>query len=455
MRARRFARRHFLKAASGLAVALPLLPSLRARGDTAKPIRRFVTMYTPNGQIHSAWWPSSSPGAPVTLNDIHQPLTAHQSRLTLLRNLDLQVALGSGTDRGPGGPHQRGIGALFTGQFLQQGDFVDGCGSTAGWADGISVDQAIASRIGQDTPYGSLEFGVRATENDVQGRIAYSGAGAPLPPMLQPLDVYNRIFKDLVVPDAGGQMAPDPMLAERRSVLDTVGEQVAALETKVSSDDKQKLEAHLSLVRDIERRLSEVPLTCSKPSMPATLDPTSETDMPTIANLHIDLLSIAFACDLARVASFEISTGLNRIRYPWLNSMGEGHPLSHMSPDDPDAHPQLVARAQWHSGLIARLYDNLAQISEGDATIADNTLLVWGTEVSEGNVHSHTNLPLLVMGGGWHFQTGRYIDCAADGGAHPSHVDLLVTLQNAMGLDDVTKFGRPGYSSGPLKALAT
>ena len=447
MRARRFDRRMFLRGATGLAVALPLLPSLRAHGQSSAPIRRFVTFYTPNGQIHSAWWPTAGSGTNFTLNDIHQPLAPHQSRLTLLKNVDLQSAGG-----GPGGPHQRGIGTLFTGQYLQSGDFVDGCGSTAGWADGISVDQVIAAQIGQTTPYASLELGVRATDNDVQGSIAYSGAGAPLPPMVQPLDVYNRIFKDLVTPDSTGSMPTDAMIAERRSVLDAVSDQIAQLETQVSSDDKQKLDAHLSLVRDVERRLGSSGLACTKPAMPATYDPTSETDMPTIAELEIDLLSIAFACDLARVASFEVSTGLNRIRYPWLNSMGEGHPLSHMDPSDPDAHSELVARAQWHAGLIARLYDNLASVTEGDDTIADNTLLMWSTEVSEGNVHTHTNMPIVLMGGGWQFQTGRYIDCVDSSGTNPSHCDLLVTLMNAMGVQQTT-FGRPEYCTGPLKAL--
>jgi hypothetical protein len=437
----------FLRGATGLAVALPLLPSLRAHGQSSAPIRRFVTFYTPNGQIHSAWWPTAGSGTNFTLNDIHQPLAAHQSRLTLLKNVDLQSAGG-----GPGGPHQRGIGTLFTGQYLQSGDFVDGCGSTAGWADGISVDQVIAAQIGQTTPYASLELGVRATDNDVQGRIAYSGAGAPLPPMVQPLDVYNRIFKDLVTPASANSQPTDAMIADRRSVLDAVSDQIAQLETQVSSDDKQKLDAHLSLVRDVERRLTNVAMACTKPAMPATYDPTSETDMPTIAELEIDLLSIAFACDLARVASFEVSTGLNRIRYPWLNSMGEGHPLSHMDPSDPDAHSELVARAQWHAGLIARLYDNLASVTEGDGTIADNTLLMWSTEVSEGNVHTHTNMPIVLMGGGWQFQTGRYIDCVDSSGTNPSHCDLLVTLLNAMGVEQST-FGRPEYCTGPLKAL--
>jgi hypothetical protein len=446
MKPRRIDRRMFLRAASGLGVALPLLPSLRARGQEAAPIRRFITMYTPNGQIHDGWWPTSAPGTALVLNEAHTPLAAHQSRLTLLKNVDLKSAGG-----GPGGPHQRGIGTLFTGQFLQEGDFVDGCGSQAGWADGISIDQAIAAEIGLDTPYASLELGVRATENDVQGRISYAGPGAPLPPMLQPLDVYNRIFKDLVAPDQTGTMPADQMLAERRSVLDAVGAQIKELSVKVSSEDKARLDGHFELVRDIERRLGGVPLSCKRPNVPEALDPTSETDMPRIAELELDLLAIAFACDLTRVASFEVSTGLNRIRYPWLDSMGEGHPLSHMSPTDVDARTQLVARAKWHSSLVARLYDNLATITEGDATIADNTLLVWCSEVSEGNVHSHTNMPFLVVGGGWHFETGRYVDCAASTGS-ASHLDLLVTLQNAMGLEAAT-FGRPEYCTGPLKAL--
>jgi hypothetical protein len=377
------------------------------------------------------------------LNEIHTPLAAHKDRLTLLRNVDLKSATG-----GPGGPHQRGIGTLFTGAHLQSGEFVDGCGSMAGWADGISVDQVVANEQ-LDTPFKSLELGVRATENDVQGRISYAGPGQPLPPMLEPLDVYNRIFRDLVVPENPG-MPPmvDPLIEERKSVLDAVRGQIAVLEKKVSNDDKMKLESHLTLIRDIERRLSGLTVQCEKPDEPVKLNPSSEVDMPMIAELELDLLAVAFACDLSRVASFEISTGLNRIRYPWLSSLGEGHPLSHMPPTDPDARTQLVARAQWHAGLVAGLYDRLATIPEGNGTAADNTLLVWCSEVSEGNVHSHTNMPFLLMGGGWHFTPGRYLDA---GGA--SHVDLLVTLLNAMGVETST-FGLPEFCTGPLAILA-
>ena len=129
-------------------------------------------------------------------------------------------------------------------------------------------------------------------------------------------------------------------------------------------------------------------------------------------------------------------------------SLGEGHPLSHMQQDDPDARGQLVARHRWHAGLIARLFDRLSQIPEGDGTAADNTLLVWCSEVSEGNTHSHVNMPFLVVGGGWHFPTGRYVQCPAG----TSHGNLLVSILNAMGVE-ATTFGVPQFATGPLAQL--
>ena len=451
-------RRRFIQAAGGMTLALPLLSSLRARGTPAAFPKRLVTMYTPNGQITSAWHPQTvnSP-TDFVLNEIHEPLAAHKQRMVLFKNIDLKIA--DQPNGGPGGPHQRGIGSLYTGQHLQTGQFTDGCGSQAGWANGISIDQEVANRIGDDTLFKSLELGIRATENDVQGRIAYSGAGAPLPPMLTPLDMYDRLFKDLSdTPGDGGTQPEDPQITQRRSVLQSVNQQIASLQGRVSAEDRQKLAAHLELVRDIERRLSRMTITCEKPSVPPTLDATSEVDMPAIADAEIDMLALAFACDLSRVASITVSTGKNLVRYPWISyrnpagemapSLGEGHPLSHMFQDDPDARGQLVARAQWHAGLIARLFDRLSQIPEGDGTAADNTLLVWCSEVSEGNTHSHVNMPFLVVGGGWHFPTGRYVECPAG----TSHGNLLVSILNAMGAD-VTTFGVPEFATGPLSEL--
>jgi hypothetical protein len=461
MKRRILDRRRFIQAAGGMTLALPLLSSLRARGTPAPFPKRLVTMYTPNGQITGAWHPQTvTSETDFVLNEIHEPLAHHRNRMVLFKGIDLSIADAPASEGGgPGGPHQRGIGALYTGQHLQTGQFTDGCGSQAGWADGLSIDQAVANQVGTDSLFKSLELGIRATENDVQGRIAYSAAGAPLPPMLTPLDMYDRLFKDL--PDApgdGGTVPEDPQITQRRSVLQAVNGQLASLQGKVSAEDRQKLGAHLELVRDLERRLNRMTIVCEKPAVPSALDPVSEVDMPAIADAEIDLLALAFACDISRVASITVSTGKNLVRYPWIQyrnaegtmapSLGEGHPLSHMQQDDPDARGQLVARARWHAGLIARLFDRLSQIPEGDGTAADNTLLVWCSEVSEGNTHSHVNMPFLVVGGGWHFPTGRYVQCPTG----TSHGNLLVSILNAMGVD-VTTFGVPQFATGPLAQL--
>lgn len=438
---RRISRRAFVRTAGGLAVALPLMDSLRARAEEGVFPKRLVLMYTPNGVIHSGWWPLNVQSeTDFELNEIHQPLAPYKDRLLLLSGVDLKV-----TATGPGGPHQRGIGGLFTGRELQEGTFADGCGRQAGWANGISVDQEVAKHIGEETMFSSLELGVRALDNDVQGRISYSAAGVPLPPMNQPADVYARLLTGFT------ERTPelDAIAAERKSVLDTVQEQFDTLAERLGREDRMKLEAHEQLVRDFERRLTAGAsgAYCSTPDQPPMLDPNSEVDMPTIAELEIDLLAMAFACDLTRVASFQISTALNRIRYPWLDSTGEGHSLSHAGPSNTAASAELIRRHTWHASLIARLFDRLSEIPEGDGTALDNTLLVWGNEVSEGNVHSHVNMPFLLGGGGWYFRTGRYVQYQ-----NASHSDLLVSILNAMGVE-ATTFGLPEYCTGPLSGL--
>ena len=169
--------------------------------------------------------------------------------------------------------------------------------------------------------------------------------------------------------------------------------------------------------------------------------------MPSIAALHLDMLATAFACDLTRVASYQISTSLNHIRYPWLNSLGEGHALSHEGPSDADAHLELVTRQTWHSQMLANFLTRLSQIPEGSGSVLDNTLVLWGNEVSEGNTHSHQNMPFVMMGGGWHFRTGRYLQYQS-----ASHNDLLVSVLNALGVN-ATTFGQADLCHGPLANL--
>ncbi len=439
-------RRTFLRAAGGAALALPLMDSLGARAaDTKVYPKRLVLFYNPNGTVRDEWLPKNvTSETEFELGRILSPLSDHKQRLVVFNGIHSLVAKRSDNN---GGPHQRGIGALFTGQTLGTGSFVDGCGSHAGWANGISVDQAVANAIGLDTPYKSLELGVRASDNDVQGRISYAGPGQPLPPTNDPAQVYDRLFGM----SAREPLDPNDPSDARQSVLDTVKEQFELLQPRLSSDDRAKLEAHLELVRDVERRLniSSGGTTCPLPSPPPELDPSSETDMALVSRTHLDLLAAAFACDLTRVASVQYSTGFNKIRYPWLDSLKEGHALSHTGPSDTASQEELVKRAAWHAGELAYFLDRLAEIPEGDGSVLDNTLVLWGNEISQGNTHSLDNIPYLIAGSaGGAIETGRYLEAGSK-----NNNDLLLSVLHAFDVDADT-FGHPDHCTGPLSGLS-
>lgn len=444
MTRRRFSRRGFLRAAGGAALTLPILQSfgVRAAGETFP--KRFITFFNANGTVEDAWWPlNASSETEWELNEILQPLASYKSRMLQLEGIDMSV-----TSEGPGGPHQRGMGALLTGAELQEGDMVGGDGSRAGWANGQSVDQKMAEVIGINTAVGSLELGVRAIEADVRGRINYAGPAKALPPINDPLETYLRLFE-------GFNGDPDELAtvrARRKSVLDAVAKQFTALEARLPAEDKQKLQAHLELVRDVERRLDNGAgggVTCSKPPQPPVLGVEDEADMAEIAKLQADLLAMAVACDMTRVATLQISTSFNYIPYPFLNSTKLGHTLSHAGPSDTVSQDELKRRLVWHAEQLAYLCDRLDSIPEGDGTALDNTVILWGDEVAVGNTHRLTNMPfLLIGGGGGVLRTGRHLKYDS-----VPHNRLLMALLAVMGID-VDSFGNPDYcDGGPLTDL--
>ena len=442
-------RRLFLAGSAGT-LALPLLDSLSARAQEPPPPLRLILVYTANGTYPDQWFPSAvRSSTDFDLAPIHTPLAPYQDKLVLMRGAHNSVAQDSANN---GGPHQRGIGALFTGQLLQTGEFQDGCGATAGWADGISIDQRVAQLVGMDTPFPSLELGVRCFDNDVQGRISYSGPGAPLPPVSDPVSVYARLFAQKPPPD------PSRPESRQKSVLDAVHEQYAHLSRRVGRADREKLDAHLTLVEDLERRLglggvglggADGAARCpTVGASPDAVDADAEDLMPQISRTQIDLLVAALSCDLTRVASLQYSTGFNRLRYPWLDSLSEGHTLSHSGDSQLEAWEELGRRQQWHAAEIAYLLERLGAIQEGEGTLLDSTLVVWGSEVSQGNSHSLNDIPFLLAGGaGGRLAMGQFLEL---GGR--SHADLLLTITHAFGGSDST-FGHPSHQGGLIEEL--
>jgi hypothetical protein len=435
---------------AGACATLPLLESMNAAAQeaTAAGPQRLILLYNPNGTVPESFWPGAdATETAFTLGPILEPLADFRDRMLILRGLDIGVAEASGL---PGGPHQRGIGGLYTGSELQTGTMADGDGSLAGWANGTSIDQELVHRLNPPTLLPSLELGVRATAADVMGRISYSGPGSPVPPMNDPREVFQRLNSGFMNDLSGPEQAAGR--DQRRLVMAAVQSQYASLRPRVSLLDRQKLERHADFLNGIVRRLDygiRPGPACIAPAEPPALGVEDAVDMPDITRLQLDLLALAFACDLTRIASVQFSTAINAIGFPWLNSTAEGHNLSHRGPSDTAAKDQLTQRARWYAEQIAYLARQLAAVTEGDRTMLDNTVMVWGNELSLGNSHSHKEIPFMLLGSaGGRLRTGRYLQF----GAQP-HNRLLISLLQVMGVE-ATTFGHADFGGGgPLAGL--
>jgi hypothetical protein len=438
----RLARRTVLRGALGAAIGLPWLEAMRPRragAQTAPAPKRFVVMFSPNGTLPNLWTPSGGE-TDFTLSPILSPLEAHRDDLVIIQGVDQQ---GGGGDE-----HQNGIGGMLTGTGLNPGPFGGQQAPPAGWAAGPSVDQRIADAIGGETKLPSLELGVQVGSADNWGRMCYRASNQPLPPEDDPSAVYARVFAELHT---------DPALLERRrlrrqSILDAVGAEYTRVMQGLGSADRQRLDAHLTAVRDVEARLTRHAAfggpACADPAVVA-LDAQANDAFPEVGALQMDLLAMAFACDITRVASLQWSRSVSQTRFTWLGIGESHHDLSHLGDDDAAGVDKLTRIDQWYAAQFAGLIERLKAVPEGEGSVFDNTLILWCNELGKGNSHSRKNAPYVLAGSaGGVLRTGRFLRFE---GEQP-HNDLLVSLLRIMGLADDT-FGNPDWCTGPLSGL--
>ena len=431
-------RRALLRGAGGLAVGLPALEALSPRPARAGPAapRRFVGLYHPNGVLVDQWFPTEvTSETAFTFREVHQALVPWKAHLLLTGGIDLQVAV-----TGPGEQHQRGLGALLTGARLDVGSFVGNDGTRAGYALGPSIDQLLVPILGGGTPVKSLQLGVHALRPDVSGVLSYAGPGAPLFPQSNPHLTFQSLFLDAgATPDA-----LTALRARRRSVLDGVQAQLQALQRRVSTADRRRLDEHLTLIRELEGRLTGLPAgSCAAPLDPGAVSYDTEASIPVVAQLQLDLLLLAFRCDLTRVATVMFSDALNHIALPHLGIAGDVHNLTHA------LDPLVARRDAWQATMLATLLAGLEVIVDADgATALQHTQVLWGSDVSRGELHSHADMPLVLAGHGAGFRLGRY----ARWNSVP-HNDLLLAIVNGLG-GHLTTLGDPAFSRGPLGNLS-
>jgi len=367
---------------------------------------------------------------------------------------DLNIIAGLFQQGGGGDGHQNGIGGMLTGQSLNPGPFQGGANSgTSGWAAGISVDQRIAAAVGGGTRFRSLELGVQVASADNWSRMSYAASDRPVPPEESPVAAYTRLF-------AAAGASPAELMrmrARRRSVLDAVLGQFTTVSARVGTADRARLDAHATSIREIERRLDAQGMpggACRDPGAPAApalpTDLTANDNYPAVGTLQMDLLVMALACDLTRVASLQWSRSVSQVRFTWLDIHEGHHDLSHLPDSDAQAVDKLTRINTWYAQQLAYLLGRLATAPEADGSrLLDSSLVLWSNELGKGNSHSRQNAPYVLAGSaGGALRTGRFLQFTGD----PPHNDLLVSLLNAMDVPTTT-FGKPEWCRGPLPGL--
>ena len=391
-------RRQFIKSVGLSTAALPFLMGLPSLGlaAPARPRQRLVIMFSPNGTLPSAYWPDEE-GRDFKLKEIMTPLESWKDRMLVLHGLSNKV-------RGDGDNHMRGMSCLLTGIELFPGNIQGGSDTPAGWASGISIDQEIKnffqSNEATRTRFGSLEFGVGVSDRaDPWTRMSYAAPNQPIAPVSDPYQMYRKLY---------GQLQDKESL---ESVLDDVRGDLKKVRKLVSAEDRKIIEEHEALVRQMEREIAEAgkkKLVATPPSFEDGIADQND-NLPRLSRMQIDLLVNSFVNDMARVATLQFTKSVGQARMNWLDIKDGHHGLSHEPDKNEDAVGKLTKINQWFAGELAYLAQKLAGTPEpgGSGSMLDHTTIVWTNELGKGNSHTLDNIPFVLLGGGFGFQTGR------------------------------------------------
>jgi hypothetical protein len=387
-------RRTVLRGA-GAAIALPFLESMIPAGmRTARaagtPRARFASVYIPHGCVMSRWVPSTT-GENFEFQPILKPLEPYRDRLNVVSGLKLPAAYVG--ESSAAANHGRSSQCWIT------------CAPQGTGPSPTSADQVAARHIGQDTPLPSLELALEAGAS-----ISYLTPQTPLPMETNPRVVFERLL--------GDGSTPEERAARQRqlsSLLDSVTDQVATLRRDLPAADRERMDRYLEDVRELERRLSlaadSALVTIDVPDKPNGIP----ADFEEHARLMFDLLALAWQADLTRVSTFMVSRELSNRVYP-RSGVTEGfHNASHHS-EIPANIDRLARLNEYHTRTtIGYLLEKLASTPDGDGTLLDHSMIVYGSGMANPNQHDHNPLPILLAGGGaGRLRGGRHIRAVED-----------------------------------------
>lgn len=450
MRLTKLDRRALLRTLGAGAALAPFLPLLDrdARAQSGFP-KRLVLWFFPTGSVLSQWRPTGGE-TDFVLSEILKPLEPWRSRLLVVDGVS-HVAGGSALGNHP---HGQGMSWCWTASWPGK----DGPAQDSP-IKGTSVDQYVASRVGAMSKFKSLQLGVTSGQVGTGDSARYASMVnyARVPNEISPYAVYDRLFKDLMpgtsAPDTS---AFDKLRAQRKSIMDLVRAEITALSPKLGADERQKLDAHLTGLREMEGRLQNPAAGagtagCQQPVLPSGRLEVNTTwnNMPTLGAMQMDFAAAALACDLTRVVNLQWACGYPQNHYPFLNVDVHHHQTSHQGTNNATATRQLVTINNWYSQQLASFLERLSKIKEGSGSVLDNTLILTSSEIATSGTHDWKAMPFLIAGNaGGALRTGRYLKTT--GGTSNR---LFVSICHAMGLTDVQRFGDTDTGSGPLGGL--
>jgi hypothetical protein len=417
----------------GTALALPLLdamiPARTALAQTAaKATPHLGFIYFPHGAVQTQWTPSGE-GKISEFRDILKPLDKYKSMTTVFNNIDNQAAVGP-------------VHALSPGTWLS-------CVHPAMSQEahgGTTADQIAAAQIGQDTPLPSLEV---ATENhggggfcdrdygcSYSGTISFRTPTTPLPMETDPRKLFIRLFGQ------GDNATERARLSKQYvSLLDMVGQEAKELQSVLGPSDKAMLSDYLESVREIERRIQKMEARdLSKVNIPDA--PKAEAiAFDQRINLMFDLVALAYQANMTRVFTFMVAAEVSGQTYNHIGVSDAFHPLSHHNNEQAKM-DRLTKVQAYHTQVFAKFLDKLAKMPDGDGTMLEHSLFVYGSNMSNSNAHNHYPLPTSIVGG-WKTVKGGQLVTPPE---HTPLANVLLTLLDRAGISQ----DKIGDSTGKL-----
>ncbi len=439
-------RRTFLRGL-GVTVSLPLLDSMiPAQTPLAKtaanPQLRLGLCFIPHGAVIANWTPETE--GPLKLSRTLSPLESVKDQVVVVSNLAHKMAAPAGPGDN-GGDHTRSPAVFLNGVHPKRTDGAD-------IHAGVTIDQIAAAHIGQQTPLPSLEL---ATE-DYSGLVGSCDVGfscaymntiswrtptTPLPMEINPRVVFDHLFGD-------GANAEERLerIEQQRSILDAVTSQVRRLQGGLGGNDRNRVAEYLDTVREIERRiqLAEKQNTNSGLDVPPTPSGIPD-DHEAHSKLMFDLMAVAFQAGITRISTFMMAREVSYRTFPMLGISEGFHPASHHQ-NNPARLEALTKINTYHVGLMAYFLEKLKATPDGDGNLLDHSLILYGSGMSNSNIHNHEPLPVFVAGGAaGQMKGGRHLK-------YPEHTpmsNLLLTILEKAGVHQE----RVGDSTGPLSEV--